>query len=200
MGPIWIRQDPGGPHVGPMNFAIWDRLEVLLWIRSAPSRRSSPTVAIFYFEPIGTAVRWGSHTMALIQVTSYWPPATFALVRRPIPMFWYVQNICRDPADQTIFLLSHTEQRINSCQFLSIHISSWYIRIMISVGLGHTNRDNMNQDWDKDIENQLFNYRRLVYYSPMPQPPWRLNLWHELVIHTAEKNKNYAVTVNTFPC
>ena len=24
MGPIWVRQDPGGPTVGPMNFAIWD--------------------------------------------------------------------------------------------------------------------------------------------------------------------------------
>ena len=23
MGPIWGRQVPGGPHVGPMNFAIW---------------------------------------------------------------------------------------------------------------------------------------------------------------------------------
>ena len=23
MGPIWGRQDPGGPHVDPMNFAIW---------------------------------------------------------------------------------------------------------------------------------------------------------------------------------
>ena len=23
MGPIWGRQDPGGPHVGPMNFALW---------------------------------------------------------------------------------------------------------------------------------------------------------------------------------
>ena len=28
MGPIWGRQDPGGPHVGPMNFAIWDRFSV----------------------------------------------------------------------------------------------------------------------------------------------------------------------------
>ena len=26
MGPTWGRQDPGGPHVGPMNFAIWDTL------------------------------------------------------------------------------------------------------------------------------------------------------------------------------
>ena len=23
MGPIWGWQDPGGPHVGPMNFDIW---------------------------------------------------------------------------------------------------------------------------------------------------------------------------------
>ena len=23
MGPIWGRQDPGGPHVGPIKFAIW---------------------------------------------------------------------------------------------------------------------------------------------------------------------------------
>ena len=26
MGLIWGRQDPGGPHVGPMSFAIWDAL------------------------------------------------------------------------------------------------------------------------------------------------------------------------------
>ena len=24
MGPIWGRQDSVGPHVGPMNLAIWD--------------------------------------------------------------------------------------------------------------------------------------------------------------------------------
>ena len=24
MGPIWGWQDPGGPHVGSMNLAIWD--------------------------------------------------------------------------------------------------------------------------------------------------------------------------------
>ena len=23
MGPNWGRQDPSGPHVGPINFAIW---------------------------------------------------------------------------------------------------------------------------------------------------------------------------------
>ena len=29
MGLIWGHQDPGGPHVGPMNFAIWDDIEML---------------------------------------------------------------------------------------------------------------------------------------------------------------------------
>ena len=27
MGPIWGPQDPGGPHVGPMNSAIWVYIE-----------------------------------------------------------------------------------------------------------------------------------------------------------------------------
>ena len=32
MGPIWGRQDPGGPHVGPMNFAIWDDKAVAVMV------------------------------------------------------------------------------------------------------------------------------------------------------------------------
>ena len=35
MGPTWGRQDPGGPHVGPMNFAIWDLIFIMvirIWI------------------------------------------------------------------------------------------------------------------------------------------------------------------------
>ena len=32
MGPIWDRQDQGGPHVGPMNFAIWrDCVVFFIW-------------------------------------------------------------------------------------------------------------------------------------------------------------------------
>ena len=37
MGPIWDRQDPGGPHVGPMNFAIWGGLERVGWVLSTSS-------------------------------------------------------------------------------------------------------------------------------------------------------------------
>ena len=31
MGPIWGRQDPGGPHVGPMNLAICDEWVISAW-------------------------------------------------------------------------------------------------------------------------------------------------------------------------
>ena len=30
VGPIWGRQDPGGPHVGPKNFAIWGALKIIV--------------------------------------------------------------------------------------------------------------------------------------------------------------------------
>ena len=38
MGPIWGRQDPGGPHNGPMNFAIWDSISdniilTVVWLK-----------------------------------------------------------------------------------------------------------------------------------------------------------------------
>ena len=38
MGPIWGRQDPGGPHVGPMNIAIWVAFLVFweLWPSAHP--------------------------------------------------------------------------------------------------------------------------------------------------------------------
>ena len=35
MGPTWGRQDPGGPHVGPMNFAIW----MAFWVRETTGYR-----------------------------------------------------------------------------------------------------------------------------------------------------------------
>ena len=28
MGSIWVRENPGGLHGGPMNFAMWDSLPV----------------------------------------------------------------------------------------------------------------------------------------------------------------------------
>ena len=36
MGPTWGRQNPGGPHVGPMNFVIWDIAWVSCHLKSTP--------------------------------------------------------------------------------------------------------------------------------------------------------------------
>ena len=46
MGPIWGRQDPGGPHVGPMNLAAGDYISV--WI----SFVSNSNVIVVIQEPI----------------------------------------------------------------------------------------------------------------------------------------------------
>ena len=35
MGPIWERQDPGGSHVGPMNFAIWVTTQLWRYVWTA---------------------------------------------------------------------------------------------------------------------------------------------------------------------
>ena len=32
MGSIWGRQDPGGSHVGPMNFAIWEVYDIVIFV------------------------------------------------------------------------------------------------------------------------------------------------------------------------
>ena len=62
IGPIWGRQDPGGPHVGPMNFAIWVcKLKCrtiafvmsLRWSKTALSY-GYPTILFNRLNPTGT--------------------------------------------------------------------------------------------------------------------------------------------------
>ena len=49
MGSIWGRQDPGGPRVGPMNFAIWvDRRRVTIWVDRRRVTRLDPSAIIRY--------------------------------------------------------------------------------------------------------------------------------------------------------
>ena len=78
MGPIWGRQDPAGPHVGPMNFAIWgppwyfeienslsgDPLDILrlrtLWILNVPNVTFKFTLYIFYMLICYVAILWNS--------------------------------------------------------------------------------------------------------------------------------------------
>ena len=85
MGSTWGRQDPGGPHDGPMNFAIWEgsledawllaeRSEIVLYCKAVSSvalthsgptthtcvREQSPFVHMMVWRRIGTKplLRW----------------------------------------------------------------------------------------------------------------------------------------------
>ena len=69
MAPIWGRQDPGGPHVGPMNFAIWDIFEangITIW---APFLFC--VVALFALKAAEIQVLpWATNTDEWIRITS----------------------------------------------------------------------------------------------------------------------------------
>ena len=46
MGPIWGRQNPGGPHVGPVHFAIWDTIGIY-WGLSIKQTRKGQSTTIY---------------------------------------------------------------------------------------------------------------------------------------------------------
>ena len=56
MGPIWGRQDPGGPHVGPMNFAVWASCSVLMNMTSIAQRKTMITPVRFRWSYYGFGV------------------------------------------------------------------------------------------------------------------------------------------------
>ena len=49
MGLIWGWQDPSGPHVGPMNFAIWVTIVAIIG-----------TTILLYFQVNSLQLTWGT--------------------------------------------------------------------------------------------------------------------------------------------
>ena len=63
MGPIWDRQDPGGPHVSPMNFAIWaDALEPI------SQRVSEPIIKILKKYMLSCSEKCWSHHVNIVHM------------------------------------------------------------------------------------------------------------------------------------
>ena len=59
MGPIWARQDPGGPHVGPMNFVIWGGSRfAVYYYRLAPVKCLGKWAISIHQELIGPLEMW----------------------------------------------------------------------------------------------------------------------------------------------
>ena len=50
MGPIWGQHDPGGPHVGPMNFVIW--AVALYWLNDIKDLYSLSDKASYHQRPL----------------------------------------------------------------------------------------------------------------------------------------------------
>ena len=71
MGPLWGGQDPGGPHVVPMNFAIWDDYSTLVQIMDWCHQAASLTLTNVH------QVLWRRMTTLIliicIPVSIYWP-------------------------------------------------------------------------------------------------------------------------------
>ena len=71
MGPIWGRQGPGGPHVDPMNFTIWDSSHVL-----GPSAATSSATMVLWWM-MRPCLLWGrfklpapSHCFEMINIVN----------------------------------------------------------------------------------------------------------------------------------
>ena len=71
MGPVWGRQDPGGPHVGPVNFVIWVAItstESLLYF-TRTTGKSANGVRIISFQNVSLYnIFKGPGTMSLFLI------------------------------------------------------------------------------------------------------------------------------------
>ena len=70
MGPIWGRQDPGGPHVGTMNFAIWVILSYLMKPHGILSVRIKNSM-IDEVNAIKPGIKADLHTGLSVMIRSY---------------------------------------------------------------------------------------------------------------------------------
>ena len=112
MGPIWGRQDPGGPHVGPMNFAIWDWVGGLCYkllastiIREIPGRTWTEISLSWEMQ----LIPWWRHQMgtvsAILALCERNPPVTvgFLLTKASDVELWCcLWSSPEQTAEQTI--------------------------------------------------------------------------------------------------
>ena len=125
MGPIWGRQDPGGPHVGPMNFAIWD---IMQWT-SQPADRSASGISLWLSGHDAGSVSsgWEGHTFSksviFVDAKTLQSPKTWKLcitanlcwetTNCDSSMFYLQQEYNNEPGIQKQFINSNYCQTSN---------------------------------------------------------------------------------------
>ena len=67
MGPIWGREDPGGPHVGPKNLAIW---EPVIY-RNIVNAHQFPLITCYNTTLFGHISGSRSHELSPVHKTAY---------------------------------------------------------------------------------------------------------------------------------
>ena len=115
MGPIW-GQDPDGPHVGPMNFAIWDSIKTLmgeLW--------SVIYVSILGIKQLCHKAIWWQHVV---------PPDLWAIC-----LWAYFDGLKQiNTLSQNLFTFIHKlilVFAIKECCWISSNMNQWYIYMQI---------------------------------------------------------------------
>ena len=81
MRPIWGRQDPGGPHVGPISLAIWAHVVAALSVKyayrtwgtfSTPKLTGSPTVQHISRILSISILKWIRRCYLITTITAQW--------------------------------------------------------------------------------------------------------------------------------
>ena len=104
MGPIWGRQDPGGPHVSPINFAIWVHSAVVFVSNSW----------LFFFTHLPT-----SHTGTGTDAMARWHPVARSL--------WTEKSVA-DRLSQTDHFANYWNMRIYCNSIIShVHCFLWEV-------------------------------------------------------------------------
>ena len=72
MGPIWDRQDPCGPHVGPTNFAIWEARYELYHDLELPSYGiKMQTSLVSHFTPVNSVTCGAPHANTILYLCQF---------------------------------------------------------------------------------------------------------------------------------
>ena len=99
MGPIWGRQDPGGPHVGPMNFAIWVFV--------------SPVCAVSNMFELNYSIKYPQHgklnSIKLLAMVLQWQctrqnRSKYLIILIPIISFPFIMDRKLDGDSDTLFI------------------------------------------------------------------------------------------------
>ena len=80
MGTTWGRQDPGGPHVGPMDLAIWELTGTDFMIGKSYMMRRLDEIIQDHYGTIRTIHHIGGHLKWDWKHQHPWPSASFCVL------------------------------------------------------------------------------------------------------------------------